>query len=131
MCARGVRDRATAQAGAREAEERVTALAAVVSRALGLAARAAHEATPREEARTCGVILARLIVEHRLTLHAPGEPEPAPAPDRSRSRRPIRIVTRYRTRCLECGARICIGEMVIWIRGEGSMHPDCYAEWRS
>lgn len=111
----------------------MTALAAVVSRAMSLVARAAHEATPREEARTCGVILARLIVEHRLTIHAPGEPEPkpAPAPDRSGSRRPIRIVTRYRTRCLECGARICIGEMVIWIRGEGAMHPDCYAGRRS
>lgn len=36
-----------------------------------LIARAAHPNTPVEEARSCGVIACRLIVEHKLDLRAP------------------------------------------------------------
>lgn len=37
-----------------------------------LLARAAHESTPVEEARTSAVIAARLIVEHKVELRVPG-----------------------------------------------------------
>jgi hypothetical protein len=55
-------------------------------RAAGLLARAAHEATPPEEARTCGVLLAKLIVTHGLELHDPHECVPRDVYDAARER---------------------------------------------
>lgn len=45
----------------------------VVDKIRRLLERAAHEGTPVEEARTSAVIAAKLIVEHKVELRAPGD----------------------------------------------------------
>lgn len=85
-----------------------------------LIARATHESTPVEEARTCGVIACRLI--DRLGLldqaSAPQQPIQGPSPWR-------KIRSRYEATCRLCGAFYSVGEVVAWRRGEGVRCLEC------
>ena len=126
----------------------MTATAAIFSRVQALVARAAHEGTPVEEARSSAVIACKLIHEHEMlatkftasaddfpfSYRTPPTPAPAPAKrGRGRSRpwvdadddSPIKLVSKYRGRCLACLMSYDVGETVWWRPHLGATHDGC------
>ena len=99
-----------------------------------LLARATHETTPPEEARTSAHLAARLIVSHGFSIGAashsngyaqpPPPPSPEERPKRSSSREKNYAVfsSKYRGRCVSCGSPYAIGDRIAWRRGEGTTH---------
>lgn len=88
--------------------------ATILQRAEALIARAAHEATPVEEARTCGVLLAKLIVAHGLELR---EQEPQREQELPAQGRWIR--SRFDTGCRRCARAVRSGDSVYWVKNKG------------
>lgn len=126
-------------------------------RVLALVARASHDGTPEEEARSCAVIACKLIAEYDL-LHAlpapefvippvasrrpPSQPPPPAAhsdsrPGRSRFTKVdggkddsvLRIFSKFNGTCCACNERIEAGEQVLWKRGAGVTHDECFEYW--
>ena len=104
-----------------------------------LLARATHETTPAEEARTSAHLAARLIVSHGFKIglsngHAPPPPPPPEEPrPRARSSGGMKnyavFTNKYRGRCVSCGAPYAIGDRIAWRRGEGTTHYTCREFW--
>jgi len=114
----------------------------LAARASGLIARAAHDATPTEEARTAGFLLAKLIATHGLVLHEPGQclsagqPQRAPRHGTARPtsapepKAPISsgrwVTAQWASRCFGCDKRVQIGGRAWWIRTRGVMCRPCW-----
>ena len=106
-----------------------------------LLARATHETTPAEEARTSAHLAARLIVSHGFSVgaadHSNGHAKaPPPPPEekpraRSSSREKNYAVfsSKYRGRCVSCAMPYAIGDRIAWRRGEGTTHYTCREFW--
>ena len=107
-----------------------------------LLARATHETTPPEEARTSAHLAAKLIVSHGFSVigivsHSNGYEKPPPTSaqevKRSRSAAGMKnyavFTSKYRGRCVSCGAPYAIGDRIAWRRGEGTTHYTCREFW--
>ncbi len=93
----------------------------LLDRVKKLLERAGHEATPEEEARSAGVMAARLIWAHSLVVTLPKSPAVADLPHRLR--------TRWIAPCVWCGHDIPKGELCMWAPRIGVAHlGTCAAE---
>lgn len=107
-----------------------------------LLSRAAHPATPEEEARTSAVILCRAIVADRWELCPTGTTESLkkkaapPTPRPSQPRRPtnggpvqtIKISAKFAGACRTCGVRHDAGDVIAWRKGAGTWCLDCFEQ---
>ena len=117
-------------------------------RVRSLVDRAAHEATPEEEARTSAVIACKLIAKHEMLSLAALESRAAPVPEpprpkradppptpKSRSRAAdddppvVLLASKYAGRCKHCGFGYEVGDSVWWKRGGGATHEACEEYW--
>ncbi len=125
----------------------------LVSRVNGLAQRAAHESTPIEEARTAGVLLAKLMVKHALSIGTSNpdamrqlaelrqanatlatqnlklQAELAMARQGTQSKPSQgawkRITARFDSKCPACAGHIEMGEPIMYRKGSRAVHVSC------
>jgi hypothetical protein len=124
---------------------------AILQRVRKLLERAGHEGTPEEEARTAGVIAARLIYRYQISIgneiaaHSASGPASSPSPPRTAPssvpnpaysrdtswvpRRSVRILSRYPGWCQCCYGEYFEEHYIAWVKGEGATHWDCRDYW--
>lgn len=109
-----------------------------------LLARALHENTPPEEARTSAMIACRIIADHRLLDPQPeakrspwtkSEPPKASGWTRPPSNPPPspksewkRFVSKFDGRCKLCGDWYFEGDVIAW-KPKASVHWECFREY--
>lgn len=131
----------------------------ILIRVRALIDRAAHEATPEEEARSSAVIACKLIHKHSLlatvaTTFSAAEDftrsysTPSASTRSASAKKPkgrsrpwvdptyddedpdvVKLVSKFRGRCLSCLKAYEVGETIWWQRGVGVTHESCKDYW--
>lgn len=112
--------------------------AKALERLRDLLARALHEETPTEEARTCAMQICRLIQKHNLVVTTAYTAEDISSAFESARKKKYRrrvdedvehegrwIRSRFDSICIRCAASIPVNTRCFWVKGQGVTCAGC------